>query len=218
MTTKEMVASGGYDYLNGILAKHDLYLVATNDDQLSTPFHIYTVNKITDLAGLKNLKLRTSAGLFNEIGIALGTTSVPLPLSEVFTALEQGLVEGFTAPSYIGGGEGFFEYAKYRIEPGFLRPGGCLLINTDSLAGLPQDLQDLIKGSAVTLADAWDVQYDRSISEPNVAALEAAGGALVTFSDADAKELTRIADEAAWNALAAKAPDSVDKLKELFYK
>jgi C4-dicarboxylate-binding protein DctP len=218
MTVQEQIDSGGYDYLNEILAGHNLYLVSSNDDLDATPFHIYMIDKVTSLADLKGKNIRTSPGFWNKIADGVGATAVPLALNETFTSLEQGLVDGFTAPSFIGSGEGFFEYAKYMIYPGVLRPGGCLVINTDTLAKLPADLQDILKNCAAELSQTWLTEYDNTITAPNVAALEEAGGEVVTLSEEEGAKLKLIADDAAWGAVAEKCPDSIDKLQELFRK
>ncbi|MDR1571084.1 MAG: TRAP transporter substrate-binding protein DctP [Clostridiales Family XIII bacterium] len=218
MTTAEMVASGGYDYLNGIMAAQNLYLVSNNNELEASPFHIYMVKPIATLDDLKGKKIRTSPGFWNDIIAELGGTPVPLALNEVFTALEQNMIEGYTAPSFIGSGEGFFEYAKCKVEPGFLRPGGCLIINTNSLAALPEDLQDLIKGFAVPMATAWDDQYDNTVSQPNLQALLDAGGEVVTLPPEDAEKLVQTAMDAAWGTIADKCPDKIDDLKKYFIK
>ncbi|MBW1942889.1 MAG: hypothetical protein JRJ51_08635, partial [Deltaproteobacteria bacterium] len=60
-------------------------------------FQMWSKKPITKLADLKGMKMR-SFFLYDRFQKALGITPVTIPMSELYTALERGVVEGFCFP------------------------------------------------------------------------------------------------------------------------
>jgi TRAP-type mannitol/chloroaromatic compound transport system substrate-binding protein len=78
--------------------------------------------KVTSLAEFKGLKLRTS-GAWAEIAAKLGASTVSMPGSEVFPALERGVVDAIEwGPPAMNVAAGFHEIAPYTIVPGVHQP------------------------------------------------------------------------------------------------
>jgi len=219
MTFAEMLASGGIDYLNkNYFEKNNLYLHSAGNEVELTPFNIYMKDPVKSLADLKGKKIRSSPGFLNEVVTAIGAAATPLAISEVFSALEQNLIDGFTAPSFIGGEQGFFQYAKYMIMPGFLRPGGVLIINKTTLDSLPEDLQKLIWDSAEHIVQAWDDKVDKTASEDNIQYLLDAGGQIVELPENEAAEFTKLTIDVGMKIIEQRAPEHIDELRKLFVK
>ena len=92
----------------------------------SDEIHMHSRKPIRTLEDLKGLKLRTS-GAWAEVATSLGASTVILPGSEVYPALERGVVDAIEwATPGINHGLGFHKVAKYIILPGVHQPGAVL--------------------------------------------------------------------------------------------
>lgn len=92
----------------------------------SDEIHMHSRKPIKSLEDLKGLKLRT-AGAWAEVATTLGASTVILPASEVYPALERGVVDAIEwATPGINYGLGFHKVAKYIILPGVHQPGAVL--------------------------------------------------------------------------------------------
>ncbi|TXS93772.1 TRAP transporter substrate-binding protein [Parahaliea maris] len=99
---------------------------------------------------LKGLKMRIP-GLAGDVFTRAGGTSVRIPGGEVYTSLQTGVID---AAEWVGPYNdlalGLHEVAKYYYYPGWHEPGAMLefIVNQDSLAALPPDLQAIVQGAA----------------------------------------------------------------------
>jgi len=217
MSTQEMQANGGLDFLREAYAAQGLYLFI-GDNEVDSQFNIYTNNEITTLAGLKGLKIRAAAGIWSDFGTNVGMVPVPIAFTELYSALEQGLVEGYMAPAFAGYKEGFFEFTQHKIMPAIGRGGSNMVFNLSSWESLPADLQEILKDSVEEIKAAY-LDVNLGAAEANNAALQEAGGSLVTFSPEDSKALVDIFNETAWTIFAGNNPGAdIDKLKPMFTK
>ncbi len=84
---------------------------------------LHSKKKVTNLEEYKGIKQRT-AGAWAEVGGSLGATTVILPGTEVYPALERGVIDAteWSSPS-INEPVGFHKIAKYIIFPGIHQPG-----------------------------------------------------------------------------------------------
>ncbi|GLP96794.1 TRAP transporter substrate-binding protein [Paraferrimonas sedimenticola] len=105
------------------------------------------INSIADLEGLK-MRL---PGLGGEVLTRLGGVAVTLPGSELFTALQTGAID---ATEWVGPYNdlafGLHKAAKFYYYPGWHEPGTTLefLVNEKAYAGLPADLQAIVRVAA----------------------------------------------------------------------
>jgi tripartite ATP-independent transporter DctP family solute receptor len=76
---------------------------------------LLTLKPVRNLAELKGMKIRVPAGnsLYEDTWMALGTLPVALPMDEVYTALEQGVIDGLEMPTDSLYYNGYHEKAKY---------------------------------------------------------------------------------------------------------
>ncbi|MDR3294621.1 MAG: TRAP transporter substrate-binding protein DctP [Clostridiales Family XIII bacterium] len=219
MKNSEMAASGGLDFLREEYAKEKLFFYAAVNEVDYTRFHIYTNEEITTYDGLKALKIRASQGVWTSLANSIGMVPSPIVFTELYSALEQGLVKGYLAPAFSGVKEGFFEYTKHMIFPGLGRPGTVMLFNLASWEALPESVQQDVLGAMDDIVTQWDEQVDINAMNTNIEALEAAGGTVVEFSEEDAKRLTDTYGSIAWETLAKNCPNyDIDELKTLFMK
>jgi len=92
---------------------------------LETEFFMHAHKPVRTVEDMKGLKLRTSAA-WAEIAPMLGASTVILPGSEVFSALERKVVDAIEwgGPG-INLSEGFHKIAKYVMTPGLHQPSGA---------------------------------------------------------------------------------------------
>lgn len=102
------------------------------------------INTVNDLKGLK----MRIPGLGGEVLKRAGGTPVNLPGAEIFTSLQSGALD---ATEWVGPYNdlafGLHKAAKYYYYPGWHEPGTTIecFINQQAYAGLPADLQAIVK-------------------------------------------------------------------------
>ena len=159
--------------------------------------NVTTNNKeIHSLADLKGLKLRT---MDNAIHLAawkaMGANPTPMAFSEVFTALQQGTVDGQENPYGIIVGNKFEEVEKFAVETRHSFTPYYVVMNLDRWNSLSAEQQD-----AITRAMAEATQYEKEQSakyeEEDVGTIEAAGCQVIKLSEEALAEFKAAADSA----------------------
>ncbi|MFV0478237.1 MAG: TRAP transporter substrate-binding protein [Parahaliea sp.] len=103
--------------------------------------------EIRSLDDLKGLKMRIP-GLAGDVFSRAGGTAVRIPGGEVYTSLQTGVID---AAEWVGPYNdlalGLQNVAHYYYYPGWHEPGAMLefIVNRQSLAALPADLQAIVK-------------------------------------------------------------------------
>ena len=99
------------------LAQNGLQIITAN--WIYGTRHTLTTFPVRTVADMKNRKIRVAASsIYIKMYEALGTAPVPMPLGEVYIALQQGVIDGQENPlSTIYNGK-FHEVAKYLILDG----------------------------------------------------------------------------------------------------
>ena len=167
----------------------------------------------TKLDDFKGIKVRT-VGWFMDILNRMGVSATSLPGSEVYLALERGIIDSaeFSSPA-ITYGMGFHEICKYVIEPGFHQPGAQmdLFVNMKKWEELPDDLKAIVEICAHE-TDTWFYQYQEEASSKSIGLFKEAGVEFLKMDDASLNELRKMTD-AYIDELKAKYP-SVKKIRE----
>lgn len=152
MTAQEMNAwlqyGGGLEIWREVYAGSNLmpYAGGSTGVQMAGWFN-RELNSVDDLKGLK----MRIPGLAGDVFTRAGGTSVRIPGGEVYTSLQTGVID---AAEWVGPYNdlalGLHEVAKYYYYPGWHEPGAMLefIVNKDSLAELPPDLQAIVEGAA----------------------------------------------------------------------
>ncbi len=139
------------------------------------PGHFSTSTKpVHTLEDFSGMKLAATQDASIKALEKLGATAVFLPITEMYTALERGVVDGFCEAW-----EGtvvfkFFEVTQYRTAIGLYTPNATLVMNLDSWNSLPPDIQQMIeetgglKGSikAGRMFDEVETHYLNDVIKP----------------------------------------------------
>lgn len=162
--------------------------------------------EIKTVKDMADLKFRSQESQMNmSIYKAWKSTAVPMGFSEIYTALQQGTVDGVdTSPLYQRSGK-FFEVGKYYTMTNHQALLMTSIINTDFMASLPEDMQQVIRDAS---KEAYGVQERQIVKDAETEACkimddagckryEPSEAELKTFKDASEpvyKEYSKIID------------------------
>ena len=148
-------------------------------------FYLYTgftptANEKTGI-DLSGKKIRSTLNYVPLIK-AMGGTPVTMAPSEVYTALERGVVDGFVWPEGSVTKYGWHKYVKVRVSPGFFRLGVLTMMNADKFNSLSAEAQNQLseagrymeKESSVVLRKKIDADT-RRLMDAGVKELELKG-------------------------------------------
>jgi TRAP-type mannitol/chloroaromatic compound transport system substrate-binding protein len=138
-------------------------------------------------------------GLAGEVFTKIGGTSVSIPGGEIYTSLQTGVID---AVEWVGPYNdlalGLHQVAKYYYYPGWHEPGAMLelIVNKDSLAALPEDLQAIVEYAARAanqdMLDEFTARNNQALRE----LVEEHGAQLRRFPDDVLAALYAASDEA----------------------
>ena len=146
---------------------------------------------------VEGLKLRGNAvynAFFNEY---LGAQVIDLPTTEVYSALERGVVDatGWTQIGLID--LKWNEFLNYRIEPCFFSTDLGVIVNLDRWNGLSDAAKKVLQDAAIE-HEAESVAALKTKRDTDFAALDAAGMKVVTLEGAAKANYLAAAREKTW--------------------
>lgn len=212
----EDIKSTGYlDYMTKLhAAKGLIYVGELPVSQLR--FHIFLKSPIQKLADFKGLKIRVFPAIAPAVK-AIGASPLVLPMTEIYTAMERGIIDGFVTGAS-GVAKQFKGLTKAYVEPGFYRASFHVLANPKSWAKVPAATQakviDFVRNAdPATYEASWNENLDASYK-----ALKTDGVKAVRFSAEEEAKFKRTVLEAAWAAVRKKAPEEGARLQGMLMK
>lgn len=157
---------------------------------------------------LKDWKFRSPPGLETEIFANLGAKPVVMDFTEIFTALETGIIDGADASGLANNvGLGLYDLVDHATYPGFhSMPSDHLAIRKDAWDALPEDLQRIIDVSMQKLAFQTALTFEVKNNEA-AAMLQEKGVTLHDWSAEDRATFRQAAQDA-WQGWAEKTPEA----------
>ncbi len=149
------------DYLNARMIERGYYMVGWWDNGFRhVSNNTRPIMKPEDLKGLKirSLPTKVHVNFFK----ALGASPTPMDFTELFQALQQGVVDGQENPPGMVYFSKFQEVQKYYSLTGHVNEPGCLLASKLAFDKLPKDLALAVK-VAIQKATIW--QRDASAKD-----------------------------------------------------
>ncbi len=175
--------------------------------------YIFVTKPIEEPKDLVGAKLRASATVA-EFWKRLGATSVSVAYPEIYTASEQGVIDGFSWSWRGIHAKGWTEVLYGVIFHPLFYGNGVLVMNLDKWNALPKHLQEIIIKVMNDLqwdTEAWiEEEYDKEMERWKDAGME-----FIEFSPADAKWLVNTAHDSVWEPIIAESPELGQKLKKL---
>ena len=140
-----------------------------------------------------------------------------MPGKDVYTALENGTVDGY-AWSCLGNiQQGWVEVCKYMLEPRLFQMNVEALMNWKAWEKLPENAKKLL----VEEMKANEKQYAKvmtDLGEKEIVELRKKGQTMIKFSPEDTKWYVDLAYKSQWDEVATHAPELGPKLREMLTK
>lgn len=219
---KELRANGAYDALQKAWAKGINARILSWPYWNGTTFHIYLTNepKLSTETGitLEGQKMR-AVSLYIPLLKAMGATPVVISPSEVFTALQRGVVTGLAWPEGAITKYGWQKYIKAKISTGFWRSSTMMVMNLDKYKSLTKAERDYLEAAALKLEDESG-PAQRKIIDIDNAKVFAEGVKLIKLDAAHEKAYLSTIFGATWDAAKTDKKLTVPyaQLRSLLYK
>ena len=212
-TPAEERTKSAWAYINQLHEKIGLYYVARLG--LGTQFHLY-LEKPIKTADLKGFNIRVSP-MYLQMVKGLGGNPVVIPPTEVYSALERNVVDGYCWPSVGIRDWGWDKQTKYVVDPGFYQVPNPLLMNLNTWNKLPKKLQDLLTEAATEAEKKVVADFDNLAKQERPILLKG-GIQVISLPPAEGEKFLKVAYDEGWKDILEKSPQIGAKLKELLTK
>ncbi|WP_111536007.1 TRAP transporter substrate-binding protein [Palleronia aestuarii] len=197
--------SGGLEQAQELYNEYGMQLVGWN---LYGQESMVSSTPIAGPDDLKNWKFRSPPGMETEIFANLGASPIVMDFTEVFTALETGIIEG-SDYSGLANDEsiGLFDLVKHATYPGFhSMPADHLACNKSVWDGLTEQQQRIIEVALQKMSFRIALTFEVE----NTQAAERLTEAGVTLHDWSAEDRAtfREAAQSAWQDWAGRTPEA----------
>lgn len=125
---------------------------------------LFSKDPIRKVEDFKGKRLRVHNPQTAEVVNALGGKPVAMPTTEIFPALERGVIDGLFISTCVGGSLEFWRIAK-NVQNWSLGPinGWAILVNPESWQKLPPDVQKQVEGAMEGLQQDAFGKYDEFV-------------------------------------------------------
>jgi TRAP-type mannitol/chloroaromatic compound transport system substrate-binding protein len=161
---------------------------------------------IRKLSDFKGVKIRAPQGIGQDIFQILGAAPVNLPGSEVYTALERGVIDASDWGTLSMNQDlGYHKLAPYPSYPGFhSMPMADFAVNMDAWNALPDDLKALVEEEVGNFATEM-VERNRAADEQVLANEKEEGFEAIDLPRQERRKFREIA-RGVWKEYAARSP------------
>jgi len=171
-------------------------------------------NPYTDFNGLK---IR-GVPMYKPFLDAFGASLITMPMGDVYTAMERGVVDGYCMPSEIVDDSGWAEVTKYQIGPGWYKMNNrTCLVNFDTWNRLPEHLQKLLLDTYEEIELKWWPLQKNYYEDVNKK-LESEGVAFIKFSPQEEEWFLDTIKDESWKWVLEQATEYGPQLRELLIK
>lgn len=186
-----LINSGWYNDQVEKLAKNGLRVISSN--WIYGDRHTLTKKPVHTPSDLKGMKIRVANSMVFIKGFeVLGATPTPLALGEVYTALQQGVVDGLENPLTTLDGGKFQEVAKYLILDGHVKNFTTFVVGEIFFKSLTPEQQKMLVDSA-NEAGLYNNSIQVEKEQQAMKNLVAGGVTVYTPSEAELKQFQEAA-------------------------
>jgi len=143
----------------------------------------------------------------------LGGAPVVLPIPEVYSALEKGVIDGAASPVVSLLGSKWYEVAKYVSQPSFGYTHQLMLMNLNTWRGFSAADQKILLDAGKVLEETWYQKYN-GMAEAEIKELQARGVILTKLGPSPEK-LNQVWAEGLWDLAEKKSPAEAKELRAL---
>jgi TRAP-type transport system periplasmic protein len=149
-------------------------------------------------ADMEGLLIRTSASAIEQASVsAFGGVPVAMGISEVYTALQTGAIDGETIPLWAVIAFGHTDAARAYSDINFQGFTEVLIFNQDWYSSLPADLRTVIDDAANEVALEVAPRLYGDIFQSSLEEIQAAGGEWYELSDSERAQFVELAKSVA---------------------
>lgn len=195
-----MDSGGGLQIARDLYASYNVYFVGGVWYGMES---LVSKKPIRTLADFQGVKIRAPQGIGQDIFQRLGAAPVNLPGSEVYTALERGVVDASDWGTLSMNHDlGYHKLAPYPIYPGYhSMPMADFAVNMSVWQALPDELKAIVEAEVAVFA-AEMIERNRAADE---AVLAQAEFEAIDLADEERRKFRVIAREV-WSEYAARSP------------
>ena len=199
--------NGAIDYLDKLhQEKMNTHLMTGYGDAI--PLHLF-MRKPLDKLDLTGLTIRSSP-TYETLLKSLGAKTAVIIPSEVHTALERNIIDGFGYPAWGLREAGLESATKYRIDPGFYRTSVTFLMNLDKYKSLDAAQKKTIK-DAVTWFEDMMPGWAAKVTKDQYASQEKAGIKAINLAGGLAERAAALY----WEELEKGSPQHIPALRKM---
>jgi len=205
--------SGGEDRYNALVEPYNVHLIRAG---AMSPEALISKRKIETLNDFKGLKIRAPEGMVSNIFQLAGAAPVNLPTSEVYTALEKGVIDAadYTvfATNYT---QGYYKYAPFAAYPGFhSMPMTDISINKTIWDGLTPEQQKLLEDETdVFTENLYQTLKTEDLKQVEIAK-EKGDITITTLSDDELRKFRNVAKDE-WTRWREKSPEAQEAIDSI---
>ncbi|KIT15302.1 TRAP transporter substrate-binding protein DctP [Jannaschia aquimarina] len=201
---------GGRERINELYAPEGMTFIGAH---VGGQESLNSTSPLTGIADLENFKFRSPPGMQTEIFASLGASPIVMDFTEIFTALETGIIDGADASSLaVNVGLGIYDIAKHTTFPGFhSMSSDQLACRTEVWEAMPEAHRAIIETAHKAMA--MDLMMLTLVE--NGEALRDLPEKGVTIHDWSAEDRAafRAAAQAAWEDWASKTPEAAEMVQ-----
>lgn len=178
------------------------------------PAQLHSSNQVTNLDEISGLKVRIPGGVGGDVGSALGATGIQVPAPKVYETLASKAADGVVMPFESRKGFKLTEVAPnvYEMPGGLYRGSFAFIMNEDTFADLPEDLQQALDENVFgeplsrEIGKIWD-EIDATGRE---ATEGTEGNSINAASESDLEKFSAIAEDVRAKVIAEVNEAGVD--------
>lgn len=201
---------GGLQAINELYSKYGMHYVG---GFMGGQESLVTTRPLNSIKDLKGFKFRSPPGMETEIFASLGAKPVVMDFTEIFTAMETGIIDGADASTLTNNLRlGLYDVAKYTTYPGFhSMSADQLACNSQMWESLPKAHQKIIESAMQQLS----MQLIMKTIVLNAEAAQKVVPMGVTFQNWSEEDRAkfRAAAKARWEEWAKKTPEAAKLVK-----
>jgi TRAP-type C4-dicarboxylate transport system substrate-binding protein len=210
-TIEERRASGLFEALDKDYQRQGLKVIAVAISA-KTGYAFALKAPVSAEGDLRGRKIRGTPA-YHPLIRMLNGAPVVLPIPEVYTAMEKGVIDGAASPVVGFLGVRWYEVAKYLTQPSFGVSHQMMLMNLAAWNRLSDADKKIMLDAGRKMEDVWYREYDR-LAETEVKELVAKGVTLTNFGPSQAK-LNEVWSEGLWELAEKKSPAEAKALRQI---
>jgi len=199
-------SGGGLELMRELYAPYGQYVVGVSCPGVEAFVSNRQLGGVDDLKGLK---LRAPEGMVSAVFAAAGAAPVSLPLSEVYVAIDKGVIDASDVAGFATNhAEGFHKVARYPIYPGFHSTTLlALTVNQKVWDSLDPAHQAVLEYSYKAISFTMRAEFDKADREAVAEAVADPEINVINWSPEERARFRNIAKQV-WADFAERSPAS----------